>query len=973
MDTNVKIKPKNTSLFKAAFQNVRTLSNNKLTTIIQQLQKGDIFFLNEVNQREFVFPNSEAYFFHHDPIAFRICVIASKMLDIKPIGRGLLLTQERTQVDKNAVQSFVYRIQIKHVVFYVESFYVIPSLSRVNLDILIEHLETQAQKFPNYFCGGDFNLNVNDKSIASNFDQCTNLTQRISKFTRVQDYRVTGPNGNSHTRTSQSIIDLIFTNPGIDNFYKSSTPITVAPNKSDAFPSRHAPFDHKCVTITFTVPIKRYYNKVQYFKNPNDRPIPTPDQVTEINEKINNLDVTKIQDYDHLVIKTRAIVDVIVPTHPNGPTEKMFYRIPYSKELVSDIRLKYKLEKLAVRSNEDRQRYRMIRNSVKNRCKKEANTYYKNLFKKAHTPDDITQTLNYIQNNRLSNISGNPEKIEIAGISGKDLADKMSNFMKNRAEKLVTDSEVDEAGLPPPPLREDESLPNTLDIKLPIFDDLKKIIPSNKLSNAAGPDRLSAKLISLIWPAFKTKLNDICQRGEPKFPAFSQGYIQRTISKTSQAAEVMKDLRPIGVNNSIPKYAFNKPVFKQIRNHLTPIFKKRNNYSYQGTHLCIIKTLDKILELVEKKKPTILVKYDFSNAFGTIHHNTMHHTLQGLNLSRNCIQYILDYMYFQRPCQTVISDKTGFHYSDPVVMERGCPQGQIGADLIFLMQQLVLRELDGIFRTLYVDDINDVASSNNSSSTIQLALLNESQLISQVKSVGFMLNDGKTKYAPFNVSKQDLLDAGISDLKIETDTCILGFPFECKNNGLDVLPSANMIINRLNEKARTTHAIRGYIPNNPTLRVKLARALIYHSIGEIHLVLAYAKYNYVFDRIHVKVNNVLRATGLKNTTSGTVLDKVLGTNLLTFAKHGIILNGLKMHWGEPGFFDRWNKIRKRFAYNSYSNTFVHTWNELPADQRKHILDLPHVGSVKNYLKSVRKLDYDPQIHIDNKWVDYSEV
>ena len=118
---------------------------------------------------------------------------------------------------------------------------------------------------------------------------------------------------------------------------------------------------------------------------------------------------------------------------------------------------------------------------------------------------------------------------------------------------------------------------------------------------------------------------------------------------------------------------------------------------------------------------------------------------------------------------------------------------------------------------------------------------------------------------------------------------------------------------------------------------------------------------------------MLRATGLKNTTSSYNLDKVLGTNLRTFAEHSIILTGLKIHRDKPDFFDRSDKIRKRFATGSYSNSFIRIWNKLPDKMRKEILSMPKLESVKSYLKNERKLEYSPQIHIDNKWIDYNEL
>ena len=960
----------NTRPFKVAFQNVRTLNNNKLATIVQQLQHGDIFFLNEVNHEEFIFPNSDSYFFHHDPVAYRICTIASKMLDIKPVGRGILLTQERTQADKNAVQSYVYKIRIKQITFHIESFYCIPSLTKNNLDKLLEHLEIQAEKLPNYCCGGDFNLNFHDKSIVNKFKNCNSLKQRINKFTRVQDYTVTNKDGQVRTRTSKTIIDLIFTNPGMDNYYKSSTPIEIEPNSLSTFHTRHMPFDHKCVTICFSLPIKHYYKKVSYFKNPNDRPVPTKAQVKTLNKKINEIDTSEITNYDSLMPKIRNIVDEIIPTNPMGASERMHYRFPIPFSLKKDIQQKKFLDRHKHKTNEDYEKYRVVRNRVKVGCDKAAKDYYNSIFKKAKDVSTISDTLNYIQKNKITNIKGNPDKFEVQGKSGIELANGLAEFMKGRAENLVTDEEVLNAGLPPPPLRDDESIPNQLDISLPHFDNLSKFIPTNKLTNTAGPDKFSAKLISFVWPSLKNKLNEVCIKDKPEYPTLDQGYIQRIIEKVKNP-QIYKEFRPLGNLNCIPKYLFNKPIFKQIRDHISPIFNKRNNFSYTGTHLCIITTIDKTLELLQQKKQTILVKYDFSNAFGTIHHETMIHTLQGLNLSENTIKFLSDYMNNQRDTQTLVSDKTGIFYSNRTIMNRGVPQGQIGADLVFLMQQLVLREIPKIFRTLYMDDLNDLASGHSHTEAVDLALENEAVLVKQVKQIGFKLNDTKTEYAPFNVPKFALTDRGIKPDKVLHETSILGFPFLTKNTGIDVSPSCNMVIQRLNEKNRTSHAIRGYVSDIQT-RVKLARSLVYQSIGELHMIVAYDSTISLFHKIKVKVNDILRATGLRKDTPQEVLDKVLGTNLKEFVEHSIIINGLKMHWKKPDFFDRSQGIRSRFAYDSYSGAFVELWNLLSRRDRKKILKLPNIKAIKRFLRKKRRKKYNIKIHTDYKWTNVYE-
>ena len=110
-------------------------------------------------------------------------------------------------------------------------------------------------------------------------------------------------------------------------------------------------------------------------------------------------------------------------------------------------------------------------------------------------------------------------------------------------------------------------------------------------TNATGPDTISGKILKLIWTYISDDINKILTSEDPSYPKINQGYYQRMIKKVVDAAK-MKDFRPLGILNVMPKYFMNKQIFKQIRDHINPILNKRNNYSYKGTHSCIIKTLD---------------------------------------------------------------------------------------------------------------------------------------------------------------------------------------------------------------------------------------------------------------------------------------------------------------------------------------------------------------------------------------------
>ena len=364
----------------------------------------------------------------------------------------------------------------------------------------------------------------------------------------------------------------------------------------------------------------------------------------------------------------------------------------------------------------------------------------------------------------------------------------------------------------------------------------------------------------------------------------------------------------------------------------------------------------------------MLVKYDFSSAFGTIHHKRLMKAFRELNIDNEVINYLSGYLANQQKVQSIFHGKTGYYISDEILMTRGIPQGQIGADVCFTIQQMALKSEPEVDRSIYVDDLNDVISAKDSSEVMALANINEINLYNQSRTIGLKINEDKTTHIPFNIPDEDLVE---NDLKPVRETILLGLPFNATKTGISVKPASEMIIERLNKKARTMHAVRNYT-TDIQLRVKIAKMLIYQCIGEIHLIKAYdSKSEKEFRRIKVKVNDILRATGLSNKTPQLELDKVLGTSLENFATHSIILNGLK-HIGGcfANILDRTNKIRLRYANGTYLNKFIHIWNELSSEMRKRIVSMESPNSTKRYLKTLRTLKYDKNIHEKFKWKSY---
>ena len=275
-----------------------------------------------------------------------------------------------------------------------------------------------------------------------------------------------------------------------------------------------------------------------------------------------------------------------------------------------------------------------------------------------------------------------------------------------------------------------------------------------------------------------------------------------------------------------------------------------------------------------------------------------------------------------------------------------------------------------MLRLSYVDDLNDLASGKDADDTIDLAMKSEQVLIQQVKTVGFMLNDSKTTYIQTNIDDEKLIERGLKPVR---ETEILGFPFITSKTTVDISPAGDMILKSLNSRAKTIHAARIFVQSYPR-RVSVTRSLIFSCLTNLCLVYAYDKTGKIFKKIQIKVNDLVRATGLRNTTHRFDLNKVLGTSLTDFAKQGVITNGLKQMKANNWTFQRPSSIRRQFPANSFMHKSRELWNEQKIADREKILKLYAKGKFKaigSFLKSRRKLKYDPKIHIKNAWIDYS--
>ena len=173
----------------------------------------------------------------------------------------------------------------------------------------------------------------------------------------------------------------------------------------------------------------------------------------------------------------------------------------------------------------------------------------------------------------------NDKPIIIDGFSDHRLAEHLATYFKGRAESLVEDRQITNAPALNGCIEIDEIPENRLVLtNFPPITDITKTILNKKVTKSASMDTISSHLIILFWDSMKENMNTILTKNL-EFPKLNQGYYQRIISKSSTITPtILKDMRPLGILNPLPKYLHSKFVWTAIREHVKQIYQQKRFY-----------------------------------------------------------------------------------------------------------------------------------------------------------------------------------------------------------------------------------------------------------------------------------------------------------------------------------------------------------------------------------------------------------
>ena len=907
--------------------------------------------------------------------------------------------QVRNRNSDKAVQLTIFKVNLSSITITIIVVYAAPDTNIEGKRALCRKLCELGKTLPNSITVGDFNIDVKDrdKKRFLKTELGAMYTQIVKDFTRVK-----ARNFDGSLRISKTCIDLVFLSNDIKQKLLD-TPMII----------KDAPSDHFLVNFSLDIKVASKYVVKEYFLDPTRRrPIPKS-KLQEANNALSDIIVAHSAEFEkaNRVESMRLISDLLIqvlniysPLNEPGMLTKRIYRFTMSPEL-------RKLKKLlvcaknkwrmAVRQKKKsrivtvcRDKHRVLRNRY-NRAVKSC----KHKQKASKLYDGIMSHNNIwsIIKKFLPDPDYRPPSVtmEIKGKSGKELADHMAKFFYDRAH-LVSDEEAlaCEAFIPTP-----SEFPS---IEIDIDDSMKYTVAElfqgkKKPSLAAGPDTISHRHIVDLMPSLADSLQASLNKPLMEFTDIRKSYT-RLLDKevvTSKTVLTEKSQRPISELNALPKYGSIKIFIDQLRCQLLKVLKD-NQYAFpgKGGPMAIVKTLDDASELSAKGLKTLILLWDFSNAFCTTIHNIIVDIARKFNLSDKMIALLKQFLE-QSFSAIKFSDSKGYYISDDIDTGRGTPQGQIGSDLIFaLVNDSIdpIRVLDEIIiRTKYVDDFTDVLAASGLQTLFKSYKCNEAHLKNSATSVGLKLNEGKTKIIPLNIHPDDLLNEYQNRYVYREQ--LLGFKFSVigapparekeipssrsefhmslrntRSEGHYTIisgdPAASELISRLASAARTMYTLRKFEKNILT-NLKAATALVWSSCYDLGCVRAYCS-DSIWNDVCKSIRKVIKAAGLDHMTNSEIVYRVsTGYSPDIMALKQIVQLGIKF-LDEDSFSESYKVLLPDSeTTRPFWHRFVTEFNALPYTLREYIADSLDPGNksamdkIKRRLKSHYTVLYNP--------------
>ena len=317
----------------------------------------------------------------------------------------------------------------------------------------------------------------------------------------------------------------------------------------------------------------------------------------------------------------------------------------------------------------------------------------------------------------------------MSGWSDDEAADKFGAYFKSKIEniyEMIKDEKALNGSVPD--LSEENIFKGESfsSFKKVSDEDLTAIITSMSKKHCdldPIPTRTLVGLLPQLLPIISDIVNGSLQEG--RFPDMLKQSLVRPSFKKKDSPEDMKNYRPVS-NLSFISKVIEKCAATQLTEHL-----EQNNLfpgvqsayrTHHSTETALVKVVNDLLLITDKKSKAILVLLDLSAAFDTINHGILLGKLKkNYGVTGTALSWFESYLTDRRA-----SVKVGNSVSSPLPITIGVPQGSILGPLLFVLYTKELESIAkhyGLLVELYADDTQlYVSFTNNKLSDLEKKL-----------------------------------------------------------------------------------------------------------------------------------------------------------------------------------------------------------------------------------------------------------
>ncbi|KAG7308231.1 hypothetical protein JYU34_006904 [Plutella xylostella] len=286
-------------------------------------------------------------------------------------------------------------------------------------------------------------------------------------------------------------------------------------------------------------------------------------------------------------------------------------------------------------------------------------------------------------------------------------------------------------------------------------DEVFKTIFMLKNTNSVGPDELSTKILKISADIIALVMSHLINLSFEHgiFPNKLKFYMIKPLHKQGDKT-LMNKYRPMALLPVISKI-FEKIFKKRLISFLDKFSIIRDEqFGFQtnkSTTLAIYNLVKDISQLIDIRKPAVVMFFDMTKAFDHVDHKTLLEKCNCYGIRGTALDWIKSYLENRQQfvrIDSLVNDEMMSFDSSTRVNTFGVPQGSVLGPILFLLYINDLPEISQYRSILFADDISILISSNKEGLENEINLTIES-VVEWLESNNLQVNLDKTTYVQF--------------------------------------------------------------------------------------------------------------------------------------------------------------------------------------------------------------------------------